>query len=78
MNAMQTLLDFLGALERQRLFFRLSRVREETIMVEVAVPGARWEVEFFANGHVEVEVFNSSTGIEGEEALARLFAKHAE
>ena len=39
------------------------------------MPGARWEVEFFADGHVEVEIFRSdSTGVVGEEALAALLA----
>jgi hypothetical protein len=41
-------------------------------MVSVAVPGERWEVEFFADGHVEVERFPSAGDIEGEEALKRL------
>jgi hypothetical protein len=43
-------------------------------MVEVAVPGERWEIEFFADGHLEVEVFGKSEGvIGGEETLSRLF-----
>jgi hypothetical protein len=43
-------------------------------MVQIAVPGERWEVEFFEDGHVEVEVFGRTRdGLEGEEALARLF-----
>jgi len=45
-------------------------------MVEVHVPGARWEVEFFADGHVEVEVFKSAGGVlrhaEAESALQQL------
>ena len=35
--------------------------------------GARWEVEFFADGSVEVEVFVSSGGVQGPELLTRLF-----
>jgi hypothetical protein len=73
MNALQKLLDFLAELDDQGIFFQLSRVRAEAIMVEIAVPGEPWEVEFFADGHVEVEVFASSSGIQGEEALTRLF-----
>lgn len=46
-------------------------------MVEVAVPGERWEAEFFADGEVAVEVFRSA-GMEGEEALARLWADHTD
>ena len=42
-------------------------------MVEVAIPGERWEVEFFADGHVEVEKFIGQAEILGEEELERLF-----
>ena len=42
-------------------------------MVLLAVPGERWEVEFFADGSVEVEVFVSSGGVQGPELLTRLF-----
>ena len=81
MNAFQKLLDFLARLEAAHLHYTLSHLRAETIAVEVAVPGERWEVEFFADGAVEVEIFSSvgARGIEleGEEALERLFAEHA-
>ena len=71
---MQRLLDFLSALDERKISHKLTRVRPEAIMVEIAVPGERWEVEFFAEGHVEVEVFGLSPGIiGGEESLQRLF-----
>ncbi len=71
---MEKLLGFLSELEERNIFYRLSHVREETIMVEIAVPGERWEVEFFADGHLEVETFLANpAGIEGEEAIQRLF-----
>jgi hypothetical protein len=73
-NPLQKLLEFLSDLDGHKIFHRLSRARPEAIMVEIAVPGERWEVEFFADGHVEVEVFGRSPGIVGgEEALRRLF-----
>jgi hypothetical protein len=73
-NPLQKLLDFLSDLDERKIFHRLSRVRPEAIMVEIAVPGERWEVEFFADGHVDVEVFGPSAGIVGgEEALRRLY-----
>ena len=56
-NPLQNLLDFLLALDRAKIFYRLSRVRAEALMVEVAVPGERWEVEFLADGTVETERF---------------------
>lgn len=76
---MDRLLDFLKKLDEGRISWRLSRPREEAIMVEVAVPGERWEIEFVADGSVEVEVFRSSGEIEGADAidrLMRMFGEH--
>ena len=42
-------------------------------MVLVAVPGERWEIEFFEDGAIEIERFGSSAGISsGAKALAKL------
>lgn len=67
------LLDFLGQLNRAGISYTLAHNRDEAIMVLIAVPGARWEVEFFADGSIEVEVFENSGGVQGPELLARLF-----
>ena len=51
------------------------------VMVYIDVPGEKWEVEVFADGLVEVEVFRSGgpdSGLKGEETLERLFAVHSE
>ena len=73
-NSFQMLLDFLDELERHKLYFRLERDRSEAVMVRVDVPGERWEVEFFADGEVEVEVFRSTASgvVGGSEAQAAL------
>jgi hypothetical protein len=60
-TALGKLLAFLDQLEQQKLHYRLSHVRD-SIMVEIAVPGERWEVEFFDNGEIEIERF-VSTGV---------------
>ena len=44
---MQKLLDFLNRLEQEQLAYSLEHNTPEAIMVLVAVPGERWEVEFF-------------------------------
>ncbi len=62
-NSLQAVFDFLNKLELAKITFRLERIREDTIMVRVDVRGERWEVEFYANGKVEIERFISS--IEG-------------
>jgi len=59
---------FLARLASSRIAFKLDRVRESYVMVEIAVPGERWEVEFAVGGEVEVEVFRSDGTIRGSEA----------
>ena len=78
MNTLETLLNFLSELDRCKIFFKLARVRDEAIMVQIAVPGERWEVEFFGDGQVEVEVIKSPGVIGGEEELARLRREFAD
>jgi hypothetical protein len=77
MNPLEKLLEFLQRLDDAKIFYRLSRPRTEAVMVEIVVPGERWEVEFFADAHVEVEVFGSSTGVTDEAALDGLFKRHS-
>ncbi len=45
-------------------------------MVQVAVPGERWEIEFFPDHTPEVEVFRSKGGVGDANLLDRLFAEH--
>ena len=44
-------------------------------MVCVTVPGERWEIEFLADGSVEVERFISESEIYGEDILGALFTR---
>ena len=44
------LLLFLNDLRRGKIHYRLSQHRDNAIMVEVAAPGERWEVEFLNEG----------------------------
>jgi hypothetical protein len=74
-GSLQSLLDFIGKLSSAKIFFRLDSHRDEAVMVRVDVPGERWEVEFFADGEVEVERFLSSGGVCGGEEAQRLLAE---
>lgn len=81
MNSLQKLFDFLNRLDDTALSYTLQHEREDTIMVLVSIPSERWEVEFFADGSVDVEVFYSNSeedGIEDEEALERLFEDYSD
>ena len=55
---MKKLLAFLNRLESSRIHYRLNKVRD-SILIEIAVPGERWEVEFGEDDSVEVERFLS-------------------
>lgn len=75
-DAMQAMLDFLLALEQRKIFHRLSQIRAEALMVKVAIPGERWEVEFFADGRVETERFVSEGEVRSDPAaLERILAR---
>lgn len=66
------LLDFLSQLKQQNIHYVLSDWTAGAIMVEVAVPGERWEIEFHSDGEIGVELFKSDGVIRGPDALPRL------
>ena len=69
---MLKLLEFLNKLEKCNICYRLNKIRE-SILVEITVPGERWEVEFFEDGKVEIEKFISDGQIKDESEIALLF-----
>ena len=58
----KTLIDFLNELEKRSIYYKLNKTNDEYIMVEIAVPGQRWEVEFSAD-NVRIEKFLSDGSI---------------
>lgn len=77
-NIFDKLVSFLQKLEQQGIVYTLAHHRDEAIMVNVAVPGERWEIEFLSDGSVEIEKFISNGEIAGEETLNELFARYSE
>ena len=74
---MNALIDFLDKLESNKIYYKLNKVREG-IMVEVAVPGERWEVEFFSEGDVQIEKFISEGEIFNATEIDVLFRKFSD
>jgi hypothetical protein len=72
------LLSFLNDLRKGKIHYRLDQHRDDAIMVEVAVPGARWEIEFLDDGSVEAEVFRSDGTIHDASALDELIQRHSD
>ena len=75
---MQELIDFLKRLKAQGVHYSLEHNRDDAVMVLAVVPGERWEVEFFADGRTEVEVFTSGSVDEGAAKIAELFERFGE
>lgn len=69
---MKRLLDFLTRLEDTGIFYRLSKPCPDAIMVEVAVPGERWEVEF-STDDIRIEKFISGGTLYSEDEIEVLF-----
>lgn len=72
------LLSFLNDLRKGKIYYRLSQHRDDAIMVEVSVPGERWEVEFLKDGTVEAEVFRSDGNIRDASSLEDIVKRHAD
>jgi hypothetical protein len=72
-NGFNKLVEFLTKLEDAQIAYSLAHQRDETMMVNVAIPGERWEIEFFEDGTVEIERFRSNGEIHSEAVLADLF-----
>jgi hypothetical protein len=70
------LLSFLNELRDAKIDYRLAHQRDEAIMVEIAVPGERWEIEFMEDGTVEAEVFRSDGQILDASVLDELIHRH--
>ena len=77
-NVFNNLVSFLQKLDQQGISYTLAYHRDEAVMITVAIPGERWEVDFLSDGSVEVERFISNGEILGEEALSELFPKNTE
>ena len=64
-----TVFEVMELLSREGVFFTLSSHRDGSVMVAVSIPGERWEIECFANGNIELEVFKSNGEISDENGL---------
>ena len=74
------ILSLLRRLDEAKIAHRLAQCRDDAIMIEVDVPGERWEIEFVDYDdevHLEIERFRSNGKIYDESMLEELFAKHS-
>jgi hypothetical protein len=77
-STIRNLLNFLARLKTAKIYYRLSDHTEGAIMVEVAVPGERWEIEFHDDGQIGIEVFASAGVIRDRAHLEDLFKRFSD
>jgi hypothetical protein len=68
-DTFERLLAFLNRLDAAGVIYSLAHTRQESVMVDLALPGWRWEVEFFADGRTEIERYRSVAGVETDISL---------
>jgi hypothetical protein len=74
MRVAATAAEFCRELDLRHVTYELRIVRDAALMLSVAVPGERWEIEFFEEGRIELERFISQGVVEAPGALAELLA----
>jgi hypothetical protein len=62
-GAFELLQAFLDRLDADRITYRMDRIRDSSVLVEVYLPGFHWEVEFFWDGHVEAERYSAGEDV---------------
>ena len=77
-TSLAELSNFLIRLDEFNIHYQMTSVRDGAVMVQVAVPGERWEIEFFAEDAPAIEIFRSSGEICDSGSLDRLFANYAD
>jgi hypothetical protein len=67
----------LRLIENERLWFRIDRHRDDSVMITMTLVGERLEIDVFEDGHVEFSRFLGDEGVESDHAqLLELIARH--
>jgi hypothetical protein len=79
-DTLAEILKLLNRLKQAKIAHRLGQCRDDALLIEVNVPGERWEIEFVDYDdevQVEIERFRSNGKIYDESMLEELFAKYS-
>lgn len=77
-SSFDQLLHLIKSLDDSKISYRLSSIRAESVLVSVAVPGERWEIEVMRDGSLEIETFVSSGVIGDRSCLTELFQRYSD
>lgn len=73
-NQFNKLTVLLQRLSEADIPYTLSHSRDDAIMILAFAPGEYWEIEFMADGDIDVERYRSNGHIDDESVLEELFA----
>ena len=76
MEYFNCLIKFLDELEQNKIYYDIKKIRDG-LLVEIVVPGERWEVEYLSNGEIIIEKFKSDGNIFFEDELKKLIEKYS-
>ncbi len=79
MNAFEHMMQILSLLDEKGIYYRLNKVSTENdcILIDMAVPGERWEIEIDEASNVYIEKFVSDGSIYGEDELDTLLSRYS-
>ncbi|PZS31129.1 MAG: hypothetical protein DLM58_12380 [Pseudonocardiales bacterium] len=63
------LLDLLNRLDAAHVYYKLDHTRPDSVLIEISLPGWRWEVEFMADGSLDIERFRSTGDVVNDATL---------
>ncbi len=69
----ESVLALLQRLQIACICYTLAHNQEDAITIQVVVPGQRWEIDFYVNGTIDIEIFKSDGAIRDISALETLF-----
>jgi hypothetical protein len=75
MTALSNAAGLCRELDRRHVAYQLLIVRDRALMISVAIPGERWEIEFFEDEHVELERFVSQGVVDAPDVQAQLLSR---
>jgi hypothetical protein len=72
------LLDFLNRLDQAHISYQLRNTRPDSVMIDISLPGWRWEVEFMVDGSIDIERYRSVAGVENDPGLLETLFEDAD
>jgi hypothetical protein len=67
------LYEILEELDNAKIYYKLERTRENSVMICATVVGARVEIEIFNDGHFESSIFKGNEGVfSGKEFVEKI------